>query len=108
MNFIVKLLKAIRNLIAGSDSAESFFKKYISCFLLIVGAFILILISKFHTQGMYRDKLQADRELQSIEAVYNQSNEKFKNSTLNSRIIDEIKRRNIAIERSVNPPIIID
>lgn len=108
MNFIVKLIKAIRSLIAGSDSAENFFKRYISCFLLIVAAFILILISKFHTQGMYQDKLQADRALQSIEAIYNRSNEKFKNSTLNSRIIEEIKRRNIEIEQSVNPPIIID
>lgn len=108
MDFIVKLLKAISNLISGSDSAENFFKRYISCFLLTVGAIILILISKFHTQSMYQDKLQADRELQSIEAIYNRSNEKFKNSTLNSRIIEEVKRRNIEIEQSVNPPIIID
>lgn len=108
MKFIEKFSNSIRHILSGSDSAEGFFRHYMSSFLLIVVVFFLILVSKFHTQAIYRKKLEADKRLQSIEAIYNNSNEKFKNSTLNSHIINEVKRRNLELEQSDLPPIMID
>lgn len=108
MKFIEKFSSSLRHILSASDSAEGFFRRYVSSFLLIVAIFFIVLVSKFHTQAIYREKLEADRRLQSVEAIYNNSNEKFKNSTLNSHIINEVQRRNIGLEQSNLPPVIIE
>lgn len=108
MKFIEKFSNSLRHILSGSDKAEGFFRRYVSSFLLLVVFSFLILVSKFHTQAIYRKKLEADRRLQSVEAIYNTNNERFKNSTLNSHIIEEVKRRNLELEQSHIPPIIID
>lgn len=108
MKIIEKFSSSLRHILSGSDSAEGFFKRYISSFLLLIVIAFVILASKFHTQAIYRKKLEADKRLQSIEAIYNKSNERFKNATLNSQIIFEVRRRNLELEQSDIPPIIID
>lgn len=108
MKFIEKFSSSLRRILSGSDRAEGFFRRYVSSFLLLVVIFFVILVSKFHTQAIYRKKLEADRRLQSVEAIYNTNNERFKNSTLNSHIIEEVKRRNLELEQSQLPPIMID
>lgn len=108
MGALDKISKSLRDILSGSDRAEGLFRNYVSSFLLFIMFAFLILVSKFHTQSIYREKLEADRRLQSIEAIYNSNNERFKNATLNSRIMNEVQKRNLEIEKSDLPPIIID
>lgn len=107
-NFFDRFSNALRNVLSGNKDAGGFFSRYMGSFLLVAIIFILIIISKFHTQSIYQQRLAAEKELQSIEAIYSKTNEAFRNSTLNSKIIEEVKRRNIPISIGDLPPIVIE
>ena len=105
---IYKFIDILRGLVLGSESAEGFFRRYISCFCLVIFIVIIILLSESHTHSLYREKLKMDKELKSVEAVYSRSNKEFRSLTLDTKIIDEVRKRNINIDLSENSPIIIE
>lgn len=106
---ISKLFTGIlQGVVSGSEKGDNFFKRYISTVLLIFAFLIFILVSKYHSQSLYRDIRESNTELRSVEAEYSKLHAIFMKATLKSEIIDEVERRGLKLEKNNNSTIVID
>lgn len=108
MKFSKLFTGALQGVVSGSENGDYFFKRYITTILLTFAFLIFILVSKYHSQSLYRDLKKSNVELRSVEAEYSKLHAIFMKATLKSEIIDEVERRDLKLKKNNRAPIVID
>ena len=103
-NYIVAPLKGMTTF---NDKFENRLYKRLPVIFYLILLLLLSIGSGFHTQHLYRKKAVMDKELLRLQTKETTLHTEYLRVTRESNIIHEVKRRNIPLEESVNPPKLI-
>lgn len=98
----------IRGILNAGDKMEDKFQMYSSTYIILMFTGAIMLANGTFARNVYRDRIEAEEKLKSVEAYYIDSKSKFESATLNSKIMEEVIRRDIKLKQSGNAPIIIE